>query len=103
TRFTSARKIKHGHIIYRVNSTEAANWLRFPDGLDTFTLKFGTEVSLSTKLFLILVEYTPICFDISNPFSLREVEKAARLSQDIIKSARWIKFIDLLTFSNWIT
>lgn len=92
--FISARKINHGQVLYEVNSSQTADWLRSPDGAKAFISKFGPNITLATKPFPVLVEYVPIRFDIDDPSALREIERKNALSADSIKSARWIKPIE---------
>ena len=92
--FISARKTAQGHILYEVDSVEMAEWLWSAEGTKIFVSKFGSDVSLATKPFPILVEFVPIHFSTDNPSALRDVECKNSLPAGSIKSARWIKPIE---------
>ena len=92
--FISAKKTTHGQILYKVDSSQTADWLRSPDRSRAFISKFGSNVMLATKPFPILIEYVPICLDIDDPSSLRDIECKNALPTGTIKSARWIKPIE---------
>ena len=71
--FILARKTAQGHILYEVDSVEMAEWLRSAEGTKIFVSKFGSDISLATKPFLILVEFVPIHFSTDDPSALRDV------------------------------
>ena len=92
--FISARKTSQGHILYKVDSVETAEWLRSPEGSKVFISKFGSDVSLAAKPFPILVEFVPIHFNTDEPSALREVEHKNSLPIGSIKSVCWIKPVE---------
>ena len=92
--FISTKKTTHSQILYEVDSSQTADWLRSPDGSRAFVSKFRSNVMLATKPFPILLEYVPIRLDIDDPSSLRDIERKNTLPTGTIKSARWIKPIE---------
>ncbi|KIM69865.1 hypothetical protein SCLCIDRAFT_101882 [Scleroderma citrinum Foug A] len=86
--FLSARKTAQGHILYKANSIETADWLRTANGTKVFISKFGSNVSLAVKPFPILVEFIPNQFNTDEPSALRDIECKSLLPTGSIKSAR---------------
>ena len=93
-KFLSVRKTAHGCLLYEVDSEETVAWLRSNEGQHAFASNFGTEVSLATKPFSIIAEYVPTRFDVDDPHTLRELEKANELPVGAVRLIRWIKPIE---------
>ncbi|KIM60415.1 hypothetical protein SCLCIDRAFT_67848, partial [Scleroderma citrinum Foug A] len=90
----SARKTAHKNVLYEVDSEETVAWLRSPEGQCLFASKFGTEISLASRPFSMLIEYIPIALEVENPNVHRDIERRNNLSAGSICSARWIKPIE---------
>ena len=89
--FISARKTAHKNVLYEVDSEEMVAWLRSPEGQRSFASKFGTEISLASRPFSVLVEYVPIALEVENPNVHRDIERRNNLPAGSIRSACWIK------------
>ena len=85
-KFLSVRKTTHGSLLYEVDSEETVTWLRSTKGQQAFAAKFGTEVSLASKPFSVIMEYVPVRLAIDDPNTLREMERENDLPVNTIRS-----------------
>ncbi|KIM59690.1 hypothetical protein SCLCIDRAFT_125620, partial [Scleroderma citrinum Foug A] len=81
-------------VLYEVDSEDTVTWLRSPEGQHLFASKFGTEISLASRPFSILVEYVPIALELENPNAHRDIERRNNLLTGSICSAHWIKPVE---------
>ena len=94
TQFIAARKTTHKNVLYEVDSEDMVAWLRSPEGQHLFASKFGTEISLASRPFSILVEYVPITLELENPNVHRDIKRRNNLLTGSIRSACWIKPVE---------
>ena len=81
-------------MLYEVDSKETVAWLRSPEGQCSFASKFGTEITLASRPFSVLIEYIPIALEVENPNAHRDIERRNNLPAGSIRSAHWIKPIE---------
>ncbi|KAG1828668.1 hypothetical protein EV424DRAFT_1536412 [Suillus variegatus] len=89
--FTSARKLRHGGVIFEVDSTDTKAWLSCQSTSQDFSENFGGETMIKNRTFQIIAEYVPTTFNPDSSTSLAETEKNSKLQPGSLIKAKWIK------------
>ncbi|KAI6123041.1 hypothetical protein EV401DRAFT_2164519 [Pisolithus croceorrhizus] len=78
-------------IILEMNSCEAANWIRNPTNRTTFVNELGGKIRLTDRLYHVVVPFFPISADITDPTTLRDIEKENDIPTNTVATAKWAK------------
>ncbi|KAG2110709.1 hypothetical protein DEU56DRAFT_749773, partial [Suillus clintonianus] len=61
--FTSARKLRHGGVIFEVDCTNTKAWLSCQSNSKSFSEHFGSSTMIKDKTFQVIAEYVPTTFN----------------------------------------
>ncbi|KAG2032015.1 hypothetical protein BDR03DRAFT_831977, partial [Suillus americanus] len=75
----SARKLPHGGMPYKFESTMSTAWISSPANRRAFLNHFGPEVIVKDHLYHLIVENIPISFDPLSAVALSTIERKAAL------------------------
>jgi Zinc knuckle len=89
--FVGARRTQSGTIIYTLNSTQAANYLKSKEVMRAFMAQFGGTSTGSSRTYQVVAEHVPTSFDPNEQTAIEKVEQASSLPRMAIYEARWIK------------
>ena len=89
--FIGGFRTRTGAIIYTLNTSKAAKWIKSPDILWLFKEKYGGSAEARSKHFNVLALYVPITFDPDLDAAKRQVEADNRLRKGSLAHARYIK------------
>ena len=90
-KFIGARKTQSGAVIYTLDATASAEYLRREDVMRSFMDHFGGSSDLHVRTYQVVVEHVPVTFDPNDTEALRRTEEATGLPPRAIYEARWIK------------
>ena len=90
-KFIGARRTQSGMVIYTLDATASADYLRRDDVMRSFMGHFGGTSALHVRAYQVVVEHVPITFDVTSTDVLRRAEEASGLPPRAIYEARWIK------------
>ena len=93
-RFLTVKRLRHGGLLYELNTKEAATWLQQPENMRPFTTKFGHNASITAKNYACLLRNTPVYLRPDNPRDLRDLESVNGWNVNELVAAHWIKPID---------
>ena len=93
-RFLTVKRLRHGGLLYELNTKEAASWLQQPENMRPFTANYGMEAFIRAKHYPCLVRNAPAYLQPTNPNELREMETENEWNRNEILAAHWIKPID---------
>jgi hypothetical protein len=94
-KFIGARKTQSGAVIYTLDATASANYLRQEAVMRAFMDHFGGSSSLHVRAYQLVVEHVPIAFNVTSMDALHRVEEASELPARAVYEARWIKPVHL--------
>ena len=94
-KFLGARRTQTGAVIYTLDATASANYMRRNDVMKSFMDHFGGTSALHVRAHQVVVEHVPVTFDETSLEARRRVEGASRLPPGSIYEVRWIKPIHL--------
>lgn len=89
-KFTSARKLNNGGILYEMNNKKAAEWLRSQTGKERFTKGFGTDITLKDRTFTVLAQFVPCSLEI-NQSTMATMEQENHIAKNTIYEVKWIR------------
>ncbi|KAG0691533.1 hypothetical protein DFH29DRAFT_1010836 [Suillus ampliporus] len=89
--FTSARKLRHGGVIFEVDSIDIKAWLSCQSTSQAFSENFGSDTMIKDRTFQVIAEYVPTTFNPDSPTALAETEKSSKLRPGSLPKAKWIK------------
>ena len=93
-RFLTVKRLRHGGLLYELNTKEAASWLQRPENMKPFTNQFGHDASIAAKHYACLLRNAPVYLQPDNPRDLRELESVNGWEPKELIAAHWIKPID---------
>ena len=93
-RFLTVKRLRHGGLLYELNSKEAAAWLQRPENMKPFTNRFGHNASIAAKNYACLLRNAPVYLRPDNPRDLRELEEVNGWSPNELTAMHWIKPVD---------
>ena len=93
-RFLTVKPLRHGRLLYELNSKEAAAWLQRPENMKPFTNRFGHNASITAKNYACLLRNAPVYLRPDNPRDLRELEAVNGWNPNELTAMHWIKPID---------
>lgn len=93
-RFVTVKRLRHGGLLYELNTKEAASWLQRPENMKPFTNHFGHDASIAAKHYACLLRNAPVYLQPDNPRDLRELEAVNGWEPNELTAAHWIKPID---------
>jgi len=88
-RAVGTRKLRNGGVVYELNSTEAAQWVRSEK--TTFTDGFGGASVIRERAISVIVEYVPVAHSPDAMEENRQIERDSGLSGGALLDTRWIK------------
>ena len=92
--FLTVKRLRHGGLLYELNTKEAASWLQRPENMKPFTNRFGHEASITAKNYACLLRNAPVYLSPDNPRDLRELEATNGWNPNEIAAMHWIKPVD---------
>ena len=90
-RFLTVRRLRHGGLLYEVNTKDGATWLQQPDNMRHFTDKFGHDAVIRAKYFACLARNTPVSINLDREQTLRDLETWNGWTKGEVVAAHWIK------------
>ena len=90
-KFIEARRTQSGTVIYTLDATASADYLRRDDVMRAFMDHFGGTSALHARAYQVVVEHVPVTFDVTSTDALHRAEEASGLPRGAIYEARWIK------------
>ena len=93
-RFLTVKRLRHGGLLYKLNTKEAALWLQRPENMQPFTTKFGHDASITAKNYACLLRNAPVYLHPDDPRDLRDLEAVNGWNPNELVAAHWIKPID---------
>lgn len=93
-RFLTVKRLRHGGLLYELNTKEAASWLQHPENMKPFTNHFGHDTSITAKHYACLLRNAPVYLQPENPRNLRELEAANDWNPNELTAAHWIKPVE---------
>ncbi|KNZ76768.1 hypothetical protein J132_08679, partial [Termitomyces sp. J132] len=89
--FFSARKLKNGGVLYKLNSTEAAEWLAKLDMWAAFLDNFGAGMTVKDRVYDIFMEFILVGLGNMLAEQMRVVENGNGLHPGELVAARWAR------------
>lgn len=92
-RFRGLRILANEGLLYELNSSESASWLRNQD-VKTVFLKYyggGDNACFKDRTWQLLLDYTPVTLNVSDSAVLQAIEERNNLPLGTLKEAKWIK------------
>lgn len=89
--FVGARKLRNGGVIYKMDTAEAARWLKSNTNISKFLQVFSATSVIKQRSYPIIADYIPLSFSPTNRAHLTDIENENKLEPEGILSARWIK------------
>ena len=80
-----------GGVMYEMNTVGTATWLREKTNMSDFLKNMGSTMDYKEQMYDMVIDWTPVSFEINQPDSWRAVKKASGLKKSAIKDASWIK------------
>lgn len=93
-RFVTVKRLRHGGLLYELNTKEAASWLQQPANMKPFTNHFGHDASIAAKHYACLLRNAPVYLQPDNPRDLRDLESTNGWNRNELVAAHWIKPVD---------
>lgn len=87
----SARKLRHGGVIFEVDSIDTKAWISCQSNSKAFSENFGNETIIKDRTFQVIAEYVPTTFNLDSSTSLAETEKSNKLRPGSLIKVKWIK------------
>ena len=84
-------KMRNGGIIVEFGNPEAVKWMRNPSTRSALTNVLASNIRIKDRLFSLVVSFVPICIDIENTDTLRNIEHINDLPENSVVKIRWIK------------
>jgi hypothetical protein len=94
-KFIGVRRTQSGAVIYTLDATASADYLRREDVMRSFMDHFGGSSALHVRAYQVVVEHVPVAFNVASTGALRRVEEASELPPRAVYEARWIKPVHL--------
>lgn len=66
-RFLTVKRLRHGGLLYELNSKESASWLQRPENMKPFTNRFGHNASITAKNYACLLRNAPVYLQPEGP------------------------------------
>jgi len=85
-----AKKLCNGGVVYELNSTEAAHWVRLEK--TAITDGFGGMSVVREHVISMIVEYVPVSHSPDVVAENRCIEQDSRLKEGSLLATRWIKW-----------
>ena len=93
SRFVSVRKLRHGGLLYEMNSGDAAKWLLRDANMRAFKAKFGPEIEFRARQYTVVFQGVPVGYQPCER-SHRELEKENGWKERDLLVTHWIKPVD---------
>ena len=93
-RFLTVKCLRHGGLLYELNSKEGATWLQKQENMKPFTDSFGPDATIRAKYYPCLLRNAPTYLQPDDPNTLRDLEAENDWKRDDLVVAHWIKPID---------
>lgn len=90
-RFLTVWGLRHGGLLYKVNTKDGATWLQQPDNMQHFTEKFGHDAVIRAKNFACLARNTPVSINLDREQTLRNLATWNGWTKGEVIAAHWIK------------
>jgi hypothetical protein len=84
-------------VIFKLNSGEAAGWLRDKRVMTVFLAKMGSTVDFKGQTYEVVVDWVPVSFEAGQAAAWKRVEQSNNLRESAIQEANWIKPTHLRT------
>ena len=95
-KFVGANKEKGlGGVLYKLNSGEAAKWLKEKATIADFLSKMGSTLEYKEQMYKVVVDWIPILLEVDQPYIWRAIEQTSGIRCEAIKEVTWIKPIHL--------
>ncbi|KIN94961.1 hypothetical protein M404DRAFT_167068, partial [Pisolithus tinctorius Marx 270] len=78
-------------ILLKLNSQEAAAWIKAAPNKETFLTKLGGEAAIKDWHYNIVIPFLPITTNTKRPETLCDMESANNIPQGLITQIKWIK------------
>ncbi|KAI5990957.1 hypothetical protein EDD15DRAFT_2369333 [Pisolithus albus] len=87
----SAVCLNNGNLLLKLNSEEAAQWVRTPPIRETLSTKLGIDAVVKVHTFAVVVPFFPVSHDLTDPAFLSEIEWENDMLPHSLHSAWWVK------------
>ena len=84
-------KMRNGGVIVEFGNSEIVKWTRNPSTRSVLTSKLASNIRIKDRLFSLVLSFVPICVNIENADTLRNIEHINDLPDNSIAKIRWIK------------
>ncbi|KAI6133916.1 hypothetical protein EV401DRAFT_2177205 [Pisolithus croceorrhizus] len=89
-------------IVLKMNSKEAAEWIKNPLNRVTFLEKLRGKTRVKDRLFHIIIPFFPILADITDTSTLRNIEQENDIPDQAIAHTKWIKDPTKWGMQQWV-
>ena len=84
-------KLRNGGTIVEFANPEVVRWSKNPSARSTLSGKLASNIRIKDRLFSLVLSFVPICVNIENADTLRNIETVNDLPENSIAKIKWIK------------
>jgi hypothetical protein len=78
-------------VMFELNSSEAAGWLRGKQVMSVFLAKMGSTVDFKMQSYEVVMDWVPVSYDADSSAAWKRVEQSNNLRESAILESTWIK------------